>query len=84
MDMGGNGARLDGKRGTFVPLMEIAADKWTEITKADREEREQWIDKESQRLVNGGTTQAKAKRKAGERWVEENPWWKEGSTRGRV
>ena len=56
----------------------------SEITKADREERKQWVDEEIQRLVDSGLTKTKAGSKAAERWLAENPWWKEGSTRGKV
>ncbi len=60
------------------------ADHLTEITKADQEERKQWVDDEIQRLIGNGMTQGKAKSRAAERWDEENPWWKEGSMRGKV
>ena len=35
-------------------------------------------------LVNTGMTLVKAKRRAAEMFDEENPWFKEGSTRGKV
>ncbi|KAK4689717.1 DNA-dependent metalloprotease WSS1, partial [Tremellales sp. Uapishka_1] len=68
VDMG-QGMRLDGKR---------------EITKEDRANRKVYIDSLVQRLVGEGLTIAKAKKSATEKYDAEHPWWKDGSTRGKV
>ncbi|WVR05950.1 hypothetical protein IAU60_002977 [Kwoniella sp. DSM 27419] len=68
-DMGSAGARLDGGR---------------QITKDDREQRKVFVNDQTQLLMRTGMSMTKAKRVAGERWEMANPWWKEGSTRGKV
>ncbi|KAK6905792.1 hypothetical protein I203_106623 [Kwoniella mangroviensis CBS 8507] len=68
-DMGEGGSRLDGGR---------------QITKEDREQRRSYIDDMTQVLLDQGLSMTKAKKRAGEMWEEDNPWWKEGSTRGKV
>ncbi|WRT64221.1 uncharacterized protein IL334_001150 [Kwoniella shivajii] len=68
-DMGEVGLRLDGGR---------------QITKEDREERKTFVDNMSQVLVQQGLSVTRARNRAGEMWIENNPWWKEGSTKGKV
>ncbi|WWC86328.1 uncharacterized protein L201_001201 [Kwoniella dendrophila CBS 6074] len=68
-DMGEGGSRLDGGR---------------QITKEDREQRKSYIEDISQALLDQGMSLTKAKKRAGEMWEEDNPWWKDGSTRGKV
>ncbi|WVQ62109.1 uncharacterized protein L199_000247 [Kwoniella botswanensis] len=68
-DMGEGGSRLDGGR---------------QITKEDREQHKSYVDDMTQVLLEQGLSMNKAKKRAGEMWEEDNPWWKEGSTRGKV
>ncbi|WWC58662.1 uncharacterized protein I303_101206 [Kwoniella dejecticola CBS 10117] len=68
VDMGEGGSRLDGSR---------------PITKEDRATRKLFIDDVTKILVSSGMGVTKAKKRAGEMWEEDNPWWK-GDTRGKV
>ncbi|WWD17810.1 hypothetical protein CI109_102252 [Kwoniella shandongensis] len=68
-DMGEVGLRLDGGK---------------LITKEDREARKAYMDDRTQLLLSHGVAITKAKKRAAEMFDEENPWWKEGSTRGRT
>ncbi|WVF70547.1 hypothetical protein IAT40_005338 [Kwoniella sp. CBS 6097] len=68
-DMGEGGSRLDGGR---------------QITKEDREARKAFVDNQIHLLTGQGMSLTKARKTAGERWEEVNPWWKDGSTRGKV
>ncbi|WVW82392.1 hypothetical protein I302_104399 [Kwoniella bestiolae CBS 10118] len=68
-DMGEGGSRLDGGR---------------QITREDREQRKSYLDDMTQVFLDQGMSQTKARKRAGEMWEEDNPWWKEGSTRGKV
>jgi hypothetical protein len=54
------------------------------ITKDDRLQRKKWIDERTRELVAGGVAERVAKTHAGKYFAEQNPWWKEGSTRGKV
>nr|XP_019015006.1 uncharacterized protein I206_01094 [Kwoniella pini CBS 10737]OCF53787.1 hypothetical protein I206_01094 [Kwoniella pini CBS 10737] len=67
-DMGEGGSRLDGSR---------------QITKDDRETRKSFIDDMTKILISSGMAITKAKKRSGEMWEEDNPWWK-GDTRGKV
>ncbi|WVQ85288.1 hypothetical protein IAT38_007453 [Cryptococcus sp. DSM 104549] len=68
-DMGEGGSRLDGGR---------------LITKEDRQMRKAYVDDKTQLLQRNGMAITKAKKRAAEMFEEENPWWKEGSSRGKV
>ncbi|OCF31094.1 hypothetical protein I316_07225 [Kwoniella heveanensis BCC8398] len=68
-NMGEGGSRLDGGR---------------QITKEDREARKAFVDNQIELLTAQGMSATKARKTAGERWAEVNPWWKDGSTRGKV
>ncbi|WVQ97375.1 hypothetical protein IAU59_004487 [Kwoniella sp. CBS 9459] len=68
-NMGEGGSRLDGGR---------------QITKEDREARKAFVDNQIPLLTGQGMSMTKARKTAGERWEEVNPWWKDGSTRGKV
>ena len=83
--MGAATGRLDGQRGAFVnPLSWGAHGSVVEITKEDREERQRAIGDRVEQLVSVGTNRKTAKTRAAKEWVEENPWWGQGSSRGKV
>jgi hypothetical protein len=42
------------------------------------------VDERVERYVAGGLAKRTAQTRAGKEWVERNPWWAEGSTRGKA
>lgn len=86
VDMGEGGSRLDGnKRESSLPVeSDLALTGQSAITKEDRDARKAEIDTETARLISLGMAKTLAKTRATEKWDVENPWFKAGSTRGKV
>lgn len=55
-----------------------------EITKEDKERRQQEINAKAERMVRSGLAVKTAKTKAAKEWNEENPWYTKGNTQGKV
>lgn len=54
-----------------------------EITPADREARQKWVDAKARQLEGVGVDAPKARRQAAGLFDKENPWYKEGNSRGK-
>lgn len=67
-----------------VSLSIASSSDRAEITKEDRERRQTWIDVRVAKLVREGIEEKKAKRRAADQFKKENPWYREGSSRGKV
>ena len=66
------------------PSATVATSLKSGITKEDEDRRKEEIDQIAAVLASQGMELKKAKAKAARDWRAQNPWYAEGSTRGKV